>query len=213
MSTKYNILPLRRKVIALYLTQFPSTLLGFDWEESEAWLPDFIMTLIPVFRETNALECLPCVFYICSRFPMSTLLHGSDDVALSWEDKSTCIMGREELLRAQEDLSYSFIFNFVSATGCTTSSQCAKRARRNMWFFHHDETSLIEVFALKEFTDWSMLEKGGICSVCVKKAQSDHKLGRQAVWNLLPKIFGLGSWDEIEKAKQSWNDHHGTQEN
>ena len=56
-----------------------------------------------------------------------------------------------------------------------------------------------------------MLEKGGICSVCVKKAQSDHKLGRQAVWKvLLPKIFGLGSWDEIEKAKQSWNDHHGT---
>jgi len=213
LSTKYNILPLRSKVIALYLTQFPSTLDKFDSDTSEEWLERDIIRLIALFRETNTLECLPSVLYLCSRFPMSTLLHGSDSCALSWEDKSMCIMGREELLQAQEDLSYSFIYKFQSPPNCASNGLCAKRARRNMYLFYHTRDRLTDVFALKEFTSWDLVEDNGICSLCVKKARSDHKAGRKAVWDLLPKFFGLGSWGEIKKLKESWNDEQGTQGN
>jgi hypothetical protein len=213
LSTKYNILQLRRKVIAIYLEHFPSTLRAFDSRSSDAenFLAGYIMSLVALFRETNALECLPCVFYFCSCLPMSDLLHGCDDVALSWEDKLTCIMGREELLRAQEEFSHSFIFKFVSPANCTNRAVCAKRAKRNLYLFHHDQSPLSGVFALKLFTDWKMLD--GICPACISKAQSDHLAGRMVVWNRLPKFFGLGSWEDIEKVQQNWADNHSEQGN
>ena len=141
---------------------------------------------------------------------MSALLYCEDEIALSWEDKSACILGREQLLRAQESLSYSFIFSFVPPTNCTGGGLCAKRAKRIMYLFHHEQSSLTGVFALTNFTEWSLLD--GLCSVCVKKAQSDHEIGRQQIWDVLPKYFGLVSWEEIEKAKRGWSDNHDAQE-
>src|ERR1700729_1585264 len=88
LSTKYNILQLRRKVIAIYLERFPSTLGAFDSRSSgdQVLYPWYIMSLVALFRETNALECLPCVFYFCSCLPMSDLLHGWGEGVLSWQD-------------------------------------------------------------------------------------------------------------------------------
>ena len=134
---------------------------------------------------------------------MSDILHGSDGVTLSWEDKTTCFMGRQELLRAQEELSYSFLFGFVPPSNCANNGLCVKRARQFPYIFHHDECSLFEVFALKHM-DWSVTK--GMCSVCVSQVQLDHKSGRRAVWNQLPEFFGLGSWEDIEKAKTNWVD-------
>jgi hypothetical protein len=213
LSTKYNILQLRRKVIAIYLEHFPSTLDTFDSRSSSdiALYPWYTVTLVALFRETNALECLPCVFYICSCLPMCDLLDGCDDVTLSWEDKSACLKGREELLRAQEAFSYSFIFKLVPPPNCANRSVCARRARRNLYHFHHDQSPLSGVFALEPFTDWKMLD--GICPACISKAQMDHQAGRKAIWNRLPKIFGLGTWEDIEKVQQNWADNHSEQGN
>lgn len=207
LSTKYNILPLRTKAIAQYLTQFPSTLQGWDAADSNYWDLSYIIELIVLFRETNALECLPSTMYICSRFSMYELLHGHEHehVNLSSEDNVACIMGREELIQAQEDFSYSFVFKFNPPADCQTSSLCAKGAKRNMHNFHHKRHNLTNMFALQRCTDWSWMQ--GICPVCMEQAQLLHKSGRRAVWELLPKIFDLGSWEEIEKAKQYWNDN------
>ena len=204
MSTKYNIVPLRAKAIAYYLTEFPSTLQGWDAADSDNWVPDFVIELIALFRETNTLECLPSTMYMCSRFSMSILLHGDAGVILSSEDQSACILGREKLIEAQEDLSYSFVFKFNPSIDCETSSLCAKKSKHIMHVFHHKRHHLTNVFALQPCADWSWMQ--GICPACVEHAQLQHELGRQAVWKLLPEIFGLGSWEEIEKAKQRWND-------
>ena len=200
------MLRLRRKVIAIYPNGFPSTLSDFDsrtFVDAE-FLPEYIMGLISLFRETSALECLPVTFYFCSRLPMDYLLKGRNGVTLAWEDQVACIMGREALLRAQEELSHSFIFRLTSPVGCTTRGLCARRAKRSLNRFHHEISRLYEVFALTCLKDWSMMD--GICAVCVNRMELDHKAGRQAVWNSLPKYFGLGSWDEIEKGAQRWSD-------
>ena len=141
---------------------------------------------------------------MCSRFSPSFLLRGDEDVTLPLEDKVACVIGREELIKAQENLSYSFVFKFNQSVDCQTRSLCAEGAKRIMHIFHHEMHRLTDVFALERCTDWSWMR--GICSTCVEHAQLRHKRGRRAVWKLLPQIFGFGSWEEIQKAEQHWND-------
>ena len=40
----------------------------------------------------------------------------------------------------------------------------------------------------------------GLCEKCREVLREEAKVGRAVVWNRLPEMFGLGSWDDLARS-------------
>ena len=194
ISTKYNMTLLRHKCISVLRTKFPATLHGCDdlLSSGYKYASSTIVRAIPLARETNVPEILPWAFYISTNISTDTLL---DDPVLSWRDKALCLAGKQKLWEMQKTLTHRFLFEFVKAPGCLLSS-CQQRGPQTPMTWKRTEELRENPHPLNEFDEWDSLK---LCPKCLDFTQLQHQKGRDQVWKELPRIFLLGSWDEIER--------------
>ncbi|KAF8059464.1 hypothetical protein FPV67DRAFT_1564885 [Lyophyllum atratum] len=182
ISTKYNLIFLRRKCISILQTKFPSTLKGCDALLSSGYkyVSSTIVRAIPLAREANVPEILPWAFYISTNIVTDALLQ---DPILSWKDKALCLAGRDQLWDAQKSLTHRFAFDFTKSHKCQHA--CVSRLPGTMTWRRSEE-----------LRDWDTLK---ICQHCLELVQVQHQKGREKVWSSLPSMFHLGTWDDIHK--------------
>lgn len=192
ISTKYNLVRLRRKCISVLQTKFPSTLAECDALLSSGYkyVSSTIVRAIPLARETNVPQILPWAFYIATNINAGALL---DDPILSWRDKALCLAGKDLLWQSQKTKTHSFIFELLRAPGCLYN--CQPRLPQAMNWRRTEELRA-NPHPLQEYDDWEALK---VCVRCLEAVQMQHQAGREKVWDELPKIFQLGSWDEIQR--------------
>ena len=85
---------------------------------------------------------------------------------------------------ARINWSYSFLFNFhpsplIQSRGCVHGGPHAE------W----------HLSLLMQYTRWHYLN---VCPNCVVYCQLQHSIGRKEVWDMLPDLFGLWTWDELK---------------
>ncbi|KAF8064857.1 hypothetical protein FPV67DRAFT_158026 [Lyophyllum atratum] len=192
ISTKYNILCLREKCIAVLKTKFPSSLSACDKLLSSGYkyIASTIVRAIPLARETNVPEILPWAFYISTNISHEALL---EDSILSWQDKTLCLVGKNHLWEKQKSVTHKFLFEFSKAPNCCSYPSCQSRLPPLMSWRRTEELRG-SPHPLNQFEEWDSLK---VCSKCLEHIQAQHQKGRESVWKSLPTIFGLGTWDDI----------------
>ncbi|KAH7912691.1 hypothetical protein BJ138DRAFT_1112153 [Hygrophoropsis aurantiaca] len=169
ISTKYKFEIIRANVRSELLRSFPSTLTAFD-ELTPERLP--------------CPELLPSAFYFCSRLPVRTILCGDGKTAISSKDAVKCVIGREELMKTWNKRTHPF-FAPTSCTECRTASGLFD------YLLAKDDT---EALGLDLFTKWNIL---GLCPRCLAPLQTTHRESRRHLWEALPHVYALGSWEEL----------------
>ncbi|KAF9522445.1 hypothetical protein CPB83DRAFT_899627 [Crepidotus variabilis] len=207
LSTKYMIRYLRQRCIALLLTKLPATFESYQAKSHstnptsslspptpspDRYRSDTVMRAIKLAQENNVLEALPYAYYCVSRFPHKRLLKERPG-DISWKDKAICLVGRERLGWAQMSMSYSFLLVFQRSPTCQSLLCAHARSPHAEW---HALENARSPHPLREFEGWDRLN---ICPDCVAYCKQRHLAGRQEVWNHLPTLFELQSWEELKK--------------
>lgn len=207
LSTKYGILPLRKKVILTLNSKFPTS-----WDrmsEREPYSPDAntIIKLIATCRKSNVGEMLPVAFYFCCGLPIEEILHGSGGHSLSWDDKAACIAGRERFVEAQKQHTYVFLYHFQGSDYCPYRQKgknpCRDWAQSFHNTFHQIPGATDRKRSLDRWSDWSFVG-AKMCDPCRRPLPQLHEDGRARVWDMLPGMFGLGTWEQIENDRNDW---------
>ena len=198
LSTKYIIRYLRQRCISLFLTKFPSTLDGYTFKAGasnrEKYKSDSVMRAINLARQNNVLEVLPYAFYCIARLQHKRIMKDRP-MDISWKDKALCLVGRERLQWAQTSLSHVFLLNFQRAPLCQSSLCAFARGPHSEW---HVLDCMKSPNPLHTYDNWDNLN---VCSDCVAYCKMRHLKGREEVWDRLPDLFELPTWDELRKAQ------------
>jgi hypothetical protein len=206
LSTKYCIDPLRQKCIEILKRKIPTSSLtemdatfglhvdGVGYAEFSA---DICFSIINLARETNIPELLPFAFYLCARLPTNVVLNGTPTAAsvLSWNDKAICLAGRIELSEAQRALSEKTVDRWISTTSCCKRGVFCYGAISAEWRRLID---LVGIVVLEIFPPATVTQA---CAHSVEHARSQLQEGRKQVWDMLPKVFQLGSWEDVRNSK------------
>lgn len=198
LSTKYIIRYLRQRCISLLLTKFPSTLDGYTLKATASnqkkCKSDNVMRAITLARQNNVLEILPYAFYCIARLPHKRILK-ERPMDISWKDKALTLVGRERLQWAQTSISHVFLLNFQRAPLCQSILCGFARGPHAEW---HVLDCMRSPHPLQPYDTWENLN---VCSDCVAYCKIRHLKGRQEVWDRLPDLFELPTWDELKNTQ------------
>jgi hypothetical protein len=199
LSTKYEMPTFRQECISYIASCFPSKLCDFYDEISSGIEQLSCFWAVTMARECNIPEIIPCAMYLCTRQSALDIINGDDNGKnrLSQGDQNLCWEAREQLARMAESEVFSFVWSFQPHIACQTLKQCKNGARGFIRIFY--ETDSIHPYGRMEalrIEDFSKYGKN-VCGCCLSAIQTSHEMGRQGVWSALPRLFGLGSWDDI----------------
>ncbi|TRM56920.1 hypothetical protein BD626DRAFT_412807, partial [Schizophyllum amplum] len=105
------------------------------------------------------------------------------------------LLGRHQLVFKQTRYTLRWALNEEYGV-CETPKKCDRaRSRVRDEAFVRLEANEAEVVLdqIHLFAPWTY-DDIGLCRLCSKTAQNLHTAGRKELWEVLPSIFGLGSW-------------------
>ncbi|KAJ7891172.1 hypothetical protein B0H13DRAFT_2530127 [Mycena leptocephala] len=155
------------------------------------------LTIIRAVTEVGAMWLLPILYYVASNHTRERLRAA---IALGAEERHvrTCIEAHGDLVR-----STGKVWSFVSAggaAGCVDRMEC-NIARQSMpnWFFD----TLWDCKSLTPLDDWGGPDgwdpiSAVVCAPCLAHAQENHQELLEEVWDNLPAMFDLPSWEELK---------------
>lgn len=196
LSTKYLIRSFRQRCIALLTSKLPTTFIDYIAKSTrdppEKYDSDSVMRAAVLAQENNVPEILPYAYYCIARMsPRRILQQRTHDI--SWKDKTVCLVGRERLRIAEMTLSYSFLLVFQRSSMCESYLCADARGPHAEW---HVVDAAKSPNPLRKYTTWSRLN---VCHICVAHCQILHQRGREEVWERLPEMFELGTWEQLKK--------------
>ncbi|KAJ7467120.1 hypothetical protein FB451DRAFT_1340546 [Mycena latifolia] len=198
LSTKYMVVSLRARCIALLQKRFPASFGDYEAMAADParkhYKSDDVMRAVRLAQECRVPALLPYAYYAVARMGLARI---AADTAgdVSWREKAVCLVGRERMRWAQMSLSHSFLFAFQPAPRCTTPTCPLGRGPQKEW---RSVEAARAPHPLRRFTRWAEMN---VCGECVAHAQAQHEAGRAEVWTHLPVIFELAPWDELLKAE------------
>lgn len=207
ISTKYEMAMFRNQCILELKQLYPSSLNYFDAVYSLSGAPwtfqtkeDEAVNFAKVFdlvHELNVPEILPCAFYFWTQLDVSTIL-----ATLSKGDSAACLVGRDRLQKMQHEQTYGFVLHFPSYDQCQCCGDCKQQMDSMVTHFHRTKGQWTDLNPYTiQLADFSVYRDGSICAVCLKGMEKDHQNARKKVWDNLPGIFGLGTWEELRTAQ------------
>ena len=156
-----------------------------------------LIKAITLARECNTLDILPCAFYLLCQLETEAFLDLL--TLLPPQEMRNCFLGRERLGAIQETATCSFALNPKPSPNCTDRDGCG----------HTGLVFLSTTISKRRHAGFCALEKVDVgktlkdhfCRTCINDKKSAHKLGREKVWNELPGLLGLGTWEELREAQ------------
>lgn len=205
LSLKYDVKYLHRRALDHLLTTFPTTLKAWKQRDDIRTIPPVDNTPFAAFRlarEFDLVWLLPSIIYcICSHPFDKTLDHASwgegessERIELPWGDKRMCILGRQNVIMAQNrnalammKLASTTVADCSGETCVSTRQRCADLV--SGW----DMAGLLDYFE-----DNGEEYFPGLCTACRASFRALCAAQCQGMWNDLPNTFGLGDWETLE---------------
>ncbi|KAJ7612168.1 hypothetical protein FB45DRAFT_940017 [Roridomyces roridus] len=170
--------------------------------------PTYRVAVVQLARQVDALWILPRAFYALSASIHELggkALHGAVfnglSVDLGIPDQMTLLEGHTIQTRASSSEILKSLVVMTQIPDCTAIARCPKERLSLV-------RSLLDVesqypshpLSVWDVADWDPFERL-LCRVCLGALRKAHKKTRQAFWDRLPEIYGLPSWENLEKMK------------
>ncbi|KAJ6607578.1 hypothetical protein B0H10DRAFT_1817689, partial [Mycena sp. CBHHK59/15] len=190
LSTKYEVDYLRNDMLSILTSIYPSSV--------EAWLErnsppgyseidDHDFKALNLARELQILQILPGVFFECCRHSVGSIFNAEIDAT----DKEKCLAAREDFVHEYCPLVYRFLYCRDDNSVCVDPSSCD--AARLAWLTNNKSLAAIDDVFCGDF-EWDDIM---FCGLCIASAQGGFLAARQALWDNLPRIFGLPAWNTL----------------
>ncbi|KAJ7182413.1 hypothetical protein C8R43DRAFT_1116056 [Mycena crocata] len=198
LSHKYDVQYLRRRALLHLDTGYPTSLGVYEVSGSETFssdgLDDSLLT-IQCASEVGATWVLPTAFYFLCYSDMRDILNAPTWGRLSGVDQETTIVSYTRQRTACPPVLPFLRIPFTE--GCTDLDRCS--AYRALYLEDVGSWNISD--PLGSYKDWTPFETK-ICSYCLVQSEEYHKRARKKLWDGLPSIYGLPSWDVLERLKQ-----------
>ncbi|KAJ6516606.1 hypothetical protein C8R47DRAFT_1000600 [Mycena vitilis] len=185
LSTKYDVEHIRRRMVSILRVIYPSSLAEYLKRQAPAGYgecdeDDFLA--LRLAGEFNILPVLPGIYYECCRYQTGDLL----EAEISFADKTKCLLARDAFIMKWSRILYRFLFHHPKT--CTDRASCPKLFLR--WA---ESKPLTLRSVLTEGFDWNL----PLCDGCMGSAKGIYEQGRSRLWDALPGLFGLPSWEDL----------------
>ncbi|ESK92286.1 hypothetical protein Moror_4684 [Moniliophthora roreri MCA 2997] len=206
LSTKYQVDYLRQRVYRVLSELYPTTLEEWDARDAFVNLETFEARPFAVFllaKETNLPTLLPAALYLCADSQdIGFILDGlpsidNTHIELDWPDKKACIRARETLSIALRTRLFAFLTGQMDFPGCHRTSMCNNT--RWKWLQGVEASLGSGVFSVS--FPWAQYQSG-VCDSCHRLSRDHYVAERQKLWDELPVLFGLPTWEELRRAVQ-----------
>ncbi|KAJ7610472.1 hypothetical protein FB45DRAFT_875825 [Roridomyces roridus] len=140
------------------------------------------------------------MYMIACFITVDDLMSEAFEVQLSSSLLRTCLSARTLLLFAQGKDTFRFLREPPSSE-CSSPEQCRIRPARILSF----SLARKRISPLAYFPPplWTELLNQHFCPSCLTEARREYEDSRRRVWDQLPEIFGLPSWDELKAARDA----------
>lgn len=181
-TTKFEMTAVRRDLCHALAPLFPSTLLGYIEAPhfDDAALAGCV-ALANAFRETSLLHLLPAALYRIARASVRDIL----DSALSPANLRAVLLGRAQLAVRARNV---FPTVFTGRSGCAMHGAMPELAVVLL-----AEDGWIDPLRERDIPRLA----GTACRRCIRRMDVAYDEGRLAVWEALPEIFELPSWEKL----------------
>ena len=203
LSTKYDVQYLRIRAMQHLLTTYPTTLADWKERDTKRTVPAIDNTPFAVLllaREFDLPWLLPSVMYCICSHPIEKTLdgvswHGSH-LDLPWNDKRLCLIGRSNLLKQQNKDAVDMAKVPGDEVECQGSSCAATRIKSAEILCDWGVAGILD-FA----EDNVALFDSGLCKPCQSAFTGQCALASENMWQAMPGMFELPSWDELERQR------------
>ena len=199
LSTKYQVPHLRRRAIQHLITAYPTTLQAWDSRNTSRTIPAIPyvpFAVLELARLTDVEIVVPAAMYCCCTSSIKDIVDGvpwsGSQLDMSWADKRTCVIGRQELLSAKQSMICAFL-KPDSVPPCDTTDSC-NTGRLKAVFTNTDDEYCDPLW---DRFDWAKFAQV-VCSSCLAASRGRYEKARKDLWSNLPRIFNLRSWTELE---------------
>ncbi|KAJ7938627.1 hypothetical protein B0H13DRAFT_1587568 [Mycena leptocephala] len=199
LSDKYDVAVLRDSMISILCDLYPSSLT--KWLTREGTISNGYVikrlddiTVLNLARQFDIRRILPGAMYQATKKHGFSLLYGVPGKSYAMikhpDDRKRCVLGIPKLMLARRRVWSGYLVREVG--GCRgEGGECD--AVRLRWLAH-DLSSEVDEDPLDDEIPWEEFE---VCSVCLEVAKESYRKAREELWDDLPGIFDLGTWDEL----------------
>ncbi|KAJ7796170.1 hypothetical protein B0H14DRAFT_3114545 [Mycena olivaceomarginata] len=220
LASKYFVTKLRAQAI-LHLTQTWSyTLKGHDDMVEAALRAPLVdglsyprvhpLHVVSLAREVNVRIILPSAAYFLSLYPLEDLLRGDHPkLNVPHPSRPSSVLSPSDLrdytlmFQKRLDIILDFVRSFcgkrTALRTCSTAAACTHGFARlssrlgRSWI---TRTGPLHYMS-QAVSELSADHKGGVCGPCRQAFAQDVAIMREKIWNELPSIIGLPSWEEM----------------
>ena len=216
LSTKYEVPYLRERSIKALEQLYPPELTAFEASipgtSRIRSFPGRVFAAVNLARECNVATVLPvALFRCCTGMNVVELLDGvfgKDGLAhhaLDWTDKRLCLIARSVLETRARKYTMAFLMGPPPNSVCTTRQACDSVRLRYLRTVELTNANYGKVNPLLTGLRWDAFHRE-ICAACYAAARHDYKREKEALWQDLPTIFGLGTWESLRLRMESYRD-------
>ncbi|TFK26534.1 hypothetical protein FA15DRAFT_667429 [Coprinopsis marcescibilis] len=165
--------------------------------------------LLNVAVELRLEPILPVLLLMAVYLPAfpATIFEGTKSISgnittlVSPSIQQLIISAREKLQRAVGDVIYPFLLDgrTIPAPKCQSRDQCEANRLKLIQTIWVPLPSLDHAFPFGR--SHKLLSEHGLCARCEEIGREYTSDGHEALWNSLPRLFGLGDWATLENFK------------
>ncbi|KAJ6545744.1 hypothetical protein B0H19DRAFT_955336 [Mycena capillaripes] len=196
LSDKYDVAVLRNTMISILSDLYPKSLDEWVNYQTPAGYTDVESDHILALNlavKMNIRPVLPVIMYqVCCCLGLDFIMDGKGRLRInSPEYRKKCILGYSKLQLADRRM-LGYLAREEDDGECDSTPDCD--AERLRWISLDLDSDDVDPLAQEDGNSW---ESFGVCATCLEAAKETYQAAREKLWDDLPSLFELGTWEEL----------------
>ncbi|KLO07729.1 hypothetical protein SCHPADRAFT_836184 [Schizopora paradoxa] len=199
MGTKYNFSYILDEISVHTKCAYPTDLHSMGDRSFRDLLIEYKdeddLLLLAVAEQCDMKIILPLLYFDCAASPLENILKASKELNLRDSSFLKIIRGHEQVSSYSKQLG---VVLFLPHQKCTPSCQTARMSLLAKYLKDPPNYPVHEILMGDELNDEEDL-RASICDDCSEKSSEGVEAFRLEVWNSIPGMFELGTWDDYKR--------------
>ncbi|KLO07728.1 hypothetical protein SCHPADRAFT_836207 [Schizopora paradoxa] len=202
MSTKYNYSDIRNTLARHIERAYPSDLESMEsrcfedlYEGYDNVIYDFEFQLLFAALQCNLKTILPTLYFECATSRLAIILRVAEEHYLEKQQIDLLLCGHERMIEYAHEYG---IKQFVPQQSCAFMPCSRSRGQLLANYVKFSSLPIQHLLQKDEAVGDEELRKS-ICKSCSKVISENLEAFRLEIWNSIPGLFGLGTWEDAKR--------------